>query len=390
MGQIRKLGKTYWIRYSRDGRRYEENAHTAKESEARRLLKIREGDIARGVAVTPKITQLRFEEAAEDLLRDYTTNGKRSADVVSRRVRKHLLPYFAGRRLASITTADVRSYIAQRQAATEFVRSAFEVTRPDGSRRLIPECRRPAAVSNAEINRELQHLKRLFSLALQAEKILRRPHIPLLQEAPARAGFFELDQFEAVCRHLPAPIRDVVTFAFITGWRVPSEVLRLEWSQVDFGAGTVVLHAGRTKNGEGRVFPMTTDLRALLEARRLAVEELRQAGTLTPLVFFRMVATGRRGPKAPRAITAFTKAWRAACAAAGCPGRIPHDFRRTAVRNLVRAGIPERVAMTMTGHKTRSIFERYNIVSEGDLFEAARKLDAFAAAGRAPQTFRTA
>jgi integrase len=95
-------------------------------------------------------------------------------------------------------------------------------------------------------------------------------------------------------------------------------------------------------------------------------------------VFFRLIAKGRGGEKQPKRITGFGKAWKNACVAAGCPGRIPHDLRRTAGRNLVRAGIPERVAMQMTGHKTRSVFERYNIVSDGDLRDAARKLDSIA------------
>jgi Phage integrase family len=84
-------------------------------------------------------------------------------------------------------------------------------------------------------------------------------------------------------------------------------------------------------------------------------------------------------------ITTFIKAFRAACTKAGCPGRIPHDLRRAAVRNLVRAGVPERVAMQMTGHKTRSVFERYNIVSECDLVEAAKKLNVLQPAALPPE-----
>jgi len=87
-----------------------------------------------------------------------------------------------------------------------------------------------------------------------------------------------------------------------------------------------------------------------------------------------MVAKGRRGPKQPKQIRAFTKGGKAACIGAGCPGRIPHEFRRTAIRTMARHGVPERVARQLTGHKTRSVFDRYNIVSEGDLRTAAQQL----------------
>ena len=366
MGQIRRLGRTFWIRYSRDGRRFEENAHTSKEQEARRLLKIREGDIAKGIPVTPKLGQVRFDETAQDLLNDYTTNGKRSYPVVKRRVEKHLRPYFGGRRLSSITTADVRAYVAHRQTQG--------IVAVRGAR----TGERIGDVSNAEINRELQHLKRIFSLAIQAEKVWRKPYIPLLVESSPRAGFFEREAFESVRSHLPAPLQSVVTFAYVTGWRVPSEVQTLRWPQVDFAAKTVVLEPGTTKNDEGRVFPFTDELRAVLETQRAAADALTSTGVITPWVFFRLVAKGRGGPTQPKPILTFSKTWKVACAAAGCPGRIPHDFRRTAVRNLVRAGIPERVAQQMTGHKTRSIFERYNIVSAGDLLDAAQKANIYA------------
>jgi integrase len=198
------------------------------------------------------------------------------------------------------------------------------------------------------------------------------PHIDMLRESAPRAGFFDRDQLAAVQKNLPEPLRALVAFAFITGWRVPSEVQRLEWRQVDFDAGTIRLDPGTTKNGEGRLFPMTAELRVLLEEQD---RQRKATGQIVPWVFFRIVAKGGGREKQPKPIKTFTKAWKNACRLAGCPGRIPHDFRRTAVRNLVRAGVPERVTMQMTGHKTPSVFARYNIVNEADLFDAARRYE---------------
>lgn len=384
MGQLRQRGRVWWIRYYRNGVLHEESSGSFRKQDAIDLMRIREGDAARGLPVSAKIGRLRFDEAAADVLNDYRTNGKRSADEVQRRIEKHLLPYFGGRKMTTITTADVRAYIAQRQATTTVTQKAYQFTRPDGKTIHIAERERAiTGVSNGEINRELTILKRVFNLAIQAGKMLHKPHIPLLREDNTRAGFFEAEQFRDVLAHLPEPLRPVITFAYITGWRIASEVLPLQWRHVDFAGGEVRLDAGTTKNGEGRVFPLTDDLRALLESQHAQHQRAKQAGDICPYVFTRQVATGRGGTKHPRRILSINKAWDSACRSAGCPGRIPHDLRRTAVRNMVRRGVPERVAMKLTGHKTRSVFERYNIVSDGDLRTAAQQLSGLSPALRA-------
>ncbi len=375
MGELRQRGSIWWLRYYRNGVRHEESSHSERKGVAVDLLRIREGDISKGLPVSARIGRLKFREAADDMLADYRTNGKRSTDEVERRIRLHLEPWFSGRRMTSITTSDVRAYVAKRQTDTSIVRKAYERRGKDGSTIVVPEqVRTIERVSNGEINRELTILKRIFSLATQAGKLLHKPHIPLLREDNARAGFFEPEQYESVMTHLPAALRPVVEFSYITGWRLASEVLPLEWRQVDFRGGEVRLDPGTTKNREARVFPMTDDLRTLLETQHAEHKQLKLAGKIEPWVFFRMVAKGRRGPKAPAPIKTLTKAWETACLKAGCPGRIPHDLRRTAIRNMVRRGVPERVAMQLSGHKTRSVFERYNIVSEGDLKTAAAQL----------------
>lgn len=344
MGELRQRGKgkIWWIRYYRNGKRYEESSRSAVKKAAVDLLKLREGDGVRGMPVTPKIGRFRFDEAAADVVNDYRTNGKRSLAHVERRIKLHLTPYFGGRRMTEITTVEIRGFITRRQAA---------------------------AASNAEINRELSIVKRAFRLSLQAGKLLTMPHVPMLQEHNVRTGFFERDEFEAVRAALPTSLQPVAAFAYLTGWRVPSEVLPLEWRQVDRGAGVVRINPGQTKNAEGRTFPygdLLPELRDVLEAQWDAHETLKAAGVVCPYVFQRDGAP----------IRDFRGAWQAACATAGCPDRIPHDFRRTAVRNLSRAGVPDTIAMKLTGHKTRSVFDRYDIVNEADLRDAIGKLAA--------------
>lgn len=152
-----------------------------------------------------------------------------------------------------------------------------------------------------------------------------------------------------------------------------SEVLPLRVGQVDLKAGIVRLEAGTTKNDEPRAFHFSglTDLRDLLTKQVAETERLsRETSKVVSHVFHEPDGSEIDQYR-------FRLAWKAACTAAGHPGKLLHDFRRSAVRNLVRAGIPERVAMQLTGHKTRSVFERYNITSGADLNEAAQKLEAF-------------
>jgi integrase len=245
---------------------------------------------------------------------------------------------FRGRLLLTITAADIRAYIGRRQAA---------------------------GAANGTINRELSALGRMFSLAVNGKKLYDKPSINKLEEAPPRRGFFERETFEAVRRHLPENLRGLVTFAYITGWRVGSEVQPLEWRQIDWNAREVRLDPGTTKNRAGRVFPFTQELEKVLLAQLAEHERQKNAGRLVPHVFH------RNGTP----IRCFRGAWRTACRRAGCLGRIPHDFRRTAVRNLELAGVSHSAAKAMVGHKTESMYKRYAIVDSATLRDAAAKID---------------
>ena len=157
----------------------------------------------------------------------------------------------------------------------------------------------------------------------------------------------------------------MATFGYHLGWRV-SEILNLTWKQVGREQGIVRLEPGTTKNDEGRTVYLDAECRAVIEqqwARRV------KFGSALPWVFL-----NRDGSKK---ITQYGETWMSACDRAGIPGKLFHDFRRTACRNMVRAGVPERVAMMVSGHKTRKIFDLYNIVDDKDLKLEATKQEAY-------------
>jgi integrase len=342
-GQERE-SSLWWIQYYSRGRKIRESTESADYGDAKDRLKKREGEAVDNQA--PKVSRkVTLQDLLDDLVNDYRINGYRSLSDLERRLNLHILPYFGKWKATAIDTAEIRRFINHRQEQE---------------------------ASNAEINREMTAMKRAYTLGIQSGKVANKPYFPMLKESSPRAGFFEREQLNSIIFKLEAEprakhLKPIVEFAYITGWR-KSEILSLQWRQVDFEAGIVRLEPGTTKNDEARIFPFTRELRVILERQKAKADELaRKKSRICPWVF------NRHGKR----IKDFKSSWTTARESAGIPGNIFHDFRRTAVRNLVRAGIPERVAMKMTGHKTRSVFERYNIVSEADLFEAARRLEHF-------------
>ena len=229
------------------------------------------------------------------------------------------------------------------------------------------EGRQEKGAANASINRELSALKGMLNMGARQTppKVDRVPYIPMLKENNTRKGFFEHGDFIALRDELPDYLKGFVTFAYRTGWRL-SEIENLTWGQVDREQGIVRLEVGETKNDQGRTVYLDEELQEVIKGQW---ESRKKSGKLIPYVF-----PNRDGNDK---IRSFNKAWATACKDAGTAERLFHDLRRTAVRNMVRAGIPERVAMMVSGHKTRAVFERYNIVSDTDLREATQRQEAY-------------
>jgi integrase len=307
-----------------------------------RLDKLKAEVGAGRVAIGADPAQLRYSDLRELFLADYKTQGHRSLRTDSDGVEyvdclPHLDKFFGyqqegdlGARVASITIDRVDQFKAERKSA---------------------------GASNATVNRSLAALRRMFKLAVEKGKLQIAPPIKMLPEADPRTGFIEIDQYEKLRAALPDYIKPILQIGFYTGMRL-GEILNLKWTGVDLAENMIRLTPAECKNKDGRAIPMIDGLPEMFEG-------LRRKNPNAEYVFL-----GIHGEQ----ISSFRRAWTKATEAAGMPGLLFHDMRRSAVRNFIRAGVERSVAMKITGHKTESVFERYNITSEDDVRNAAEKL----------------
>lgn len=342
MGSIFIRGQTWWISFYIRGKRHKESSESTNRADAVRLLKKRIAEAAAGGPVGHDVEKTTLADLVRMLTDEYEANGRRAR--VIKAPLAHLLEYFGDARAIDITTDRLTSYTTHRQQQ---------------------------GAANSTINRSLAALKRAFTLAARAGKVASRPHVPMLEEDNARSGFLTHGEFEKLRDALPADLRDPVAFLYYSGWRV-GEMRSLEWRDVDLAGKIVRLRRENSKNKKGRVLPLRAELAEIIE--RAAARRIPEC----PSVFHRDNG---------QPIGLFRKSWITACHAAGLGAILVHDLRRCAIRNMIRAGVSEKTAMSVSGHKTRSVFDRYDIVTEDDLARAIDQVsDHLAAQPRTPTT----
>ena len=224
----------YWIKYYRHGKPYRESSKSDKITVAERILKKRQGEISEGKLPGIYFDKVTFSELAGDFLTDYRINGKDTLDKAERSV-KYLKKFFGDMKATEITTDKVKTYIDKRMKQ---------------------------GMSNASINRELAALKRMFHLGAQCTppRVNLIPYIPMLKESNVRKGFFERHEHLAIKEALPSYLKAVASLAYHAGWR-KEEILSRTIDNLDMNEGAVRLDPGETKNGKGRTYYMTDEVR---------------------------------------------------------------------------------------------------------------------------------
>jgi integrase len=335
-GSIYQRNRVWWVKYYSKGRPVYESSHSTNPEGAERLLRKRLGEIATGAFRGTAVERATLDELFDLVVADYKENGKRSIDDVLSRLKLHLRPKLGKLRAADFGSADVRRYKANRQ-----------------NERAQP----------ATINRELSILKRAFSLGARHDPpfVLHNPPVEKIPEQNVRIGFLEKADYDRLLAELPSYLKLALVIAYHTGCRL-GELMSLRWSDINLAGGEITIRAEHAKSKRHRLLPIYGDMKFALQEQKVERDEKHPQ-----LEWVFHDGHGNR-------LLTFYKAWNSACERAKLDGRLFHDLRRSAVRNMVRAGIPEKIAMAISGHRTRHVFDRYNIVTDKDLATAAQQM----------------
>jgi len=335
MGTVYLRGRVWWIQYFQNGTPRRESSRSIVKSKARKLLAVREAQVIEGKLPELQTRKVTLEEIFQDLEIEYTNNGR----VMERLkiAKKHILKFLGKDSLAkTLDGSKIQNYINDRVKNN---------------------------ISLPTVNRELNCLKRGLNLARRSGKVGNVPFIPKYKESAPRTGFIGREEYNRLFKEMPDYLKPALALAFFCGMR-RGEILGLQWKDIDFMEGKITLPGMQTKNGEPRTIYLSQELKTLLEMEH-AWRTLHYPNS--PFVC----------AKHGKGIADFSCSWEKACKKAGLENLLFHDLRRSAVRNLVRSGVNERVAMAISGHKTRAVYDRYNIVSEDDLRQASKKLEGY-------------
>jgi len=373
----RRDSKCYWIWYYRNGKRIKESTKATNKKTAQLIADNKEAELLRALGIEDP-DRLLLSTLIREVIADYRVNKKKSIDDLTARS-KHLLSFFS--KTNTITDSDIKKREVIVGEVTMDEDFEFSGKGPEdepvevGDVRLIDisemdieaykRWRLEKDIANASINRELAIIKRGFNILKAQRRINYAPRIRMLAEGNVRQGFFERWEVAALLKNLPDRLVPVIKFAYKSGWR-KEEILGLKWEMVDLDAWELNLPPALAKNKQGRKFPLVDQ--ELKKMFREIWNNRAHVAEPSPYVFLNELGTDR--------IKLFRKAWITACKNAGIGQKLFHDFRRTCVRNLVREGTPEKVAMQITGHKTRNVFEAYNIVSLEDMKRALKNQEA--------------
>lgn len=349
-GLLKRKGcKLWYCQYYRAGRQIRVSSGTGVKQEALGVLRRLMGDSERGLVPISDLRKIHYGDLRAGLLANYQEKGNRTLYQTNDGTEtigglKALDEHFGfsdthpGAVLTRMTTDAAREFARQRQAA---------------------------GYSAATVNRSLACLRRMLRIAYEDGKIQTVPKIRLLKEPAARKGFVSVQQFERLLAALPGHLRPLILFLYWCGVRL-GEALQIEWPQLDLARAVIRLEEDQTKNAEARTVPLPPVLIEMLSSMKPKVGRVFDATNLRTEWAKACTAVGLGRMERQNSKSGFK--WQR------YTGLIVHDLRRSAIRNLVNAGVPERIAMKISGHKTRSVFDRYHVVSTEDVAAAMQRV----------------